>query len=424
MILIQGGRVIDPEKQEERIGDVIIEDGRIRAVGTFPDTGDYEKVIRAFGCVVAPGLVDIHVHFRDPGFPHKEDIGTGAAAAAAGGYTTVVCMANTKPAVDNPETLRYVIEEGKKTGIHVLSAAAVTVGLKGHQLTDMKALREAGAAGFTDDGIPLMDAGILSAAMEQAALLGVPVSLHEEDPGRIKENGINHGRVSETLGIYGSPSEAEETLIARDVKIALATGAKVNIQHISTAGGVEQIRQARKQWADVTAEVTPHHFTLTEDAVLKYGTLAKMNPPLRTEKDRQALLEGLRDGTITIIATDHAPHSRDEKNRPLTQAPSGITGLETSLALGITELVQRGHLTMVQLIEKMSLNPARLYGLDCGRMAEGAPADLVIFDPDEEFCPETFYSRADNTPFRGWKLKGKVRCTICGGRIVYSDRQM
>ena len=424
MILIQGGRVIDPEKQEERIGGVIIEGGRIRAVGTFPDTGDYEKVIRAFGCVVAPGLVDIHVHFRDPGFPHKEDIGTGAAAAAAGGYTTVVCMANTKPAVDNPETLRYVIEEGKKTGIHVLSAAAVTVGLKGHQLTDMKALREAGAAGFTDDGIPLMDAGILSAAMEQAALLGVPVSLHEEDPGRIKENGINHGRVSETLGIYGSPSEAEETLIARDVKIALATGAKVNIQHISTAGGVEQIRQARKQWADVTAEVTPHHFTLTEDAVLKYGTLAKMNPPLRTEKDRQALLEGLRDGTITIIATDHAPHSRDEKNRPLTQAPSGITGLETSLALGITELVQRGHLTMVQLIEKMSLNPARLYGLDCGRMAEGAPADLVIFDPDEEFCPETFYSRADNTPFRGWKLKGKVRCTICGGRIVYSDRQM
>ncbi len=393
-------------------------------MGTFPDTGDYEKVIRAFGCVVAPGLVDIHVHFRDPGFPHKEDIGTGAAAAAAGGYTTVVCMANTKPAVDNPETLRYVIEEGKKTGIHVLSAAAVTVGLKGHQLTDMKALREAGAAGFTDDGIPLMDAGILSAAMEQAALLGVPVSLHEEDPGRIKENGINHGRVSETLGIYGSPSEAEETLIARDVKIALATGAKVNIQHISTAGGVEQIRQARKQGADVTAEVTPHHFTLTEDAVLKYGTLAKMNPPLRTEKDRQALLEGLRDGTITIIATDHAPHSRDEKNRPLTQAPSGITGLETSLALGITELVQRGHLTMVQLIEKMSLNPARLYGLDCGRMAEGAPADLVIFDPDEEFCPETFYSRADNTPFRGWKLKGKVRCTICGGRIVYSDRQM
>lgn len=300
----------------------------------------------------------------------------------------------------------------------------MTVGLKGHQLTDMKALREAGAAGFTDDGIPLMDAGILSAAMEQAALLGVPVSLHEEDPGRIKENGINHGRVSETLGIYGSPSEAEETLIARDVKIALATGAKVNIQHISTAGGVEQIRQARKQGADVTAEVTPHHFTLTEDAVLKYGTLAKMNPPLRTEKDRQALLEGLRDGTITIIATDHAPHSRDEKNRPLTQAPSGITGLETSLALGITELVQRGHLTMVQLIEKMSLNPARLYGLDCGRMAEGAPADLVIFDPDEEFCPETFYSRADNTPFRGWKLKGKVRCTICGGRIVYSDRQM
>ncbi len=419
MILIQGGRMIDPIKKVEKVGDVVIRDGKIDGIGVYENDGRYEQVINASGCVIAPGLVDVHVHFRDPGLTYKEDILTGANAAAAGGFTTVICMANTKPTVDNIDTLQYVIEQAKKTGIHVLASASISKGLKGETLTDMAALKEAGAVGFTDDGIPLMNGKLLQQAMEQAAKLGLPISLHEEDPCFIKHNGINHGSVSEKLEIYGSPSVAEDSLVARDCMIALYTGAKVNIQHISSAKAVEAVRLAKKMGANVYAEVTPHHFTLTEDAVLKYGTLAKMNPPLRTEADRQALIQGLQDGTIDMIATDHAPHSREEKSKALTEAPSGIIGLETALALGITELVEKGYLTLPELIEKMSLNPARLYGLDCGKMEEGAKADLVIFHPKESFTVEKFYSKSANSPFIGWKLKGKIHYTICDGKIVY-----
>ncbi len=419
MILIQGGRMIDPIKKVEQVGDVVIRDGKIDGIGAYENDGRYEQVINASGCVIAPGLVDVHVHFRDPGLTYKEDILTGANAAAAGGFTTVICMANTKPTVDNIDTLQYVIEQAKKTGIHVLASASISKGLKGETLTDMAALKEAGAVGFTDDGIPLMNGKLLQQAMEQAAKLGLPISLHEEDPCFIKHNGINHGSVSEKLEIYGSPSVAEDSLVARDCMIALDTGAKVNIQHISSAKAVEAVRLAKKMGANVYAEVTPHHFTLTEDAVLKYGTLAKMNPPLRTEADRQALIQGLQDGTIDMIATDHAPHSREEKSKALTEAPSGIIGLETALALGITELVEKGYLTLPELIEKMSLNPARLYGLDCGKMEEGAKADLVIFHPKESFTVEKFYSKSANSPFIGWKLKGKIHYTICDGKIVY-----
>lgn len=419
MILIQGGRMIDPIKKVEQVGDVVIRDGKIDGIGVYENDGRYEQVINASGCVIAPGLVDVHVHFRDPGLTYKEDILTGANAAAAGGFTTVICMANTKPTVDNIDTLQYVIEQAKKTGIHVLASASISKGLKGETLTDMAALKEAGAVGFTDDGIPLMNGKLLQQAMEQAAKLGLPISLHEEDPCFIKHNGINHGSVSEKLEIYGSPSVAEDSLVARDCMIALYTGAKVNIQHISSAKAVEAVRLAKKMGANVYAEVTPHHFTLTEDAVLKYGTLAKMNPPLRTEADRQALIQGLQDGTIDMIATDHAPHSREEKSKALTEAPSGIIGLETALALGITELVEKGYLTLPELIEKMSLNPARLYGLDCGKMEEGAKADLVIFHPKESFTVEKFYSKSANSPFIGWKLKGKIHYTICDGKIVY-----
>lgn len=419
MILIQGGRMIDPIKKVEQVGDVVIRDGKIDGIGVYENDGRYEQVINASGCVIAPGLVDVHVHFRDPGLTYKEDILTGANAAAAGGFTTVICMANTKPTVDNIDTLQYVIEQAKKTGIHVLASASISKGLKGETLTDMAALKEAGAVGFTDDWIPLMNGKLLQQAMEQAAKLGLPISLHEEDPCFIKHNGINHGSVSEKLEIYGSPSVAEDSLVARDCMIALDTGAKVNIQHISSAKAVEAVRLAKKMGANVYAEVTPHHFTLTEDAVLKYGTLAKMNPPLRTEADRQALIQGLQDGTIDMIATDHAPHSREEKSKALTEAPSGIIGLETALALGITELVEKGYLTLPELIEKMSLNPARLYGLDCGKMEEGAKADLVIFHPKESFTVEKFYSKSANSPFIGWKLKGKIHYTICDGKIVY-----
>ena len=421
MILIKGGRVIDPEEKKEWKADVALDGQNIAAIGEIEDDGTYEQVIDAEGLVVAPGLVDVHVHFRDPGLTYKEDIQTGAKASAAGGFTTVVCMANTKPPVDNVETLQYVIAEGKKTGIHVLADATVSVGMKGEKLVDMDALRAAGAAGFTDDGIPLMDSALVKAAMEKAKELNVPLSFHEEDPHFIKNNGINHGKVSDQLGIYGSPALAEDSLAARDCMIALHTGAAVNIQHISSRYSVEAVRLAKKLGADVWAEVTPHHFTLTEDAVLTYGTLAKMNPPLRTEEDRQALIAALKDGTIDMIATDHAPHAAEEKAKPLTEAPSGITGIETSLALAITNLVKPGHLTLPELMEKMSLNPAKLYRLDCGRMAEGAPADLVIFDPDEEWVVEHFHSKASNSPFKGWKLTGKVKKTICDGRVVYED---
>ena len=406
MLLIKNGRVIDPARKKERNADIVVKDGKIEKIyaeGTLPAEAEAaaNQVLDAKGLVVAPGLVDVHVHFRDPGLTYKEDIHTGAAAAAKGGFTTVVCMANTKPIVDNEETLRYVLEEGKER-------------------TDMEGLLKAGAAGFTDDGIPLMDGPFVKEAMEEAARLDTVLSFHEEDKTFIKQNGINHGKVSDQLGIYGSPALAEDSLVARDCMIALATGAKIDIQHISSGHSVEMVRLAKKMGAHVWAEVTPHHFTLTEDAVLEHGTLAKMNPPLRTEWDRQMLIEGLKDGTIDMIATDHAPHSKEEKEKPLTEAPSGITGLETSLALGITSLVKPGHLSLTELMEKMSLNPATLYKLDCGRMEEGAPADFVIFDENEKWVVDSFASKATNSPFLGAELTGRVRYTICDGKVVYT----
>lgn len=417
---IRGGRIIDPVSGREFTGDLILENGTIKAVGEKLNLESCEEILEAAGLVVAPGLVDVHVHFRDPGLTYKEDILTGAQAAAAGGFTTVVCMANTKPVIDNAETLTYVLDKGKETGIHVLSCACVTKGMQGKELVDMDGLRVAGAAGFTDDGIPILDEEVLKAALSKAEELQVPVSLHEEDPKLIANNGINRGPISEKLGIGGSPAEAEITMVERDCRLAEETGASVNIQHISTAGAVEAVRASKKRGSHVTAEAAPHHFTLTDEAVLTYGTLAKMNPPLRTERDRQAVIEGLKDGTIDMIATDHAPHSIDEKSKPLTEAPSGIIGLETSLALGITELVKPGHLTLLELMRKMSQNPAALYHLPCQGITEGAPADLVIFDADEEWKVESFRSKAVNSPFKGWTLTGRVHYTICEGKVVYN----
>lgn len=419
MIIIKNGRVIDPKSGLDDVIDIALHQGVITRMGKNLEENGAGQVIDARGLVVAPGLIDVHVHFRDPGLTYKEDIHTGAAAAAKGGFTTVVCMANTKPPVDNPETLEYVLEEGKKTGIHVLQAATITVGMQGRELTDMELLKARGAAGFTDDGIPILDGALVKKAMEEAVRLNLPLSFHEEDPAFITDNGINQGAVSEALGIGGSPAIAEDTMIARDCMLALHTGATVDIQHISSGNSVRMVKLAKALGANIFAEVTPHHFTLDETAVLKHGTLAKMNPPLRTARDREEILRGLKEGTIDIIATDHAPHSEEEKSRPLTKAPSGIIGLETSLALGITSLVRPGVLTLPQLIEKMTLNPARLYRLNTGFLAEGAAADLVIFDPEQCWTVDTFASKAKNSPFIGEQLYGKVLYTICGGAIVY-----
>lgn len=450
MLLIEHGYLIDPKTNTEGRMDVLICKDRIGKIAEHEQMQDYLKAyvpdgetverINASECIVAPGLVDVHVHFRDPGFTYKEDIASGAQAAAAGGFTTVVLMANTKPVVDNIETLHYVLEKGKQTGIRVETCAAVTVGLQGQQTVDFEGLRSEGAAGFTDDGIPLMEESLVREAMEQTAALQVPISFHEEDKSYITNNGINEGKASAYYGIGGSPRKAEISLVERDLKLALETGAIINIQHISSKEAVELVRQAKKEAAakkaagqgmeqslagnsrvaQIHAEATPHHIALTEEAVIEKGTMAKMNPPLRTEEDRQAILAGLKDGTIDLIATDHAPHSTEEKARPLTEAPSGILGLETALALCNEHLVQSGVLTMSEMLARLTCNPADMYGLDAGYLKEGGPADLVVFCPAQEWTFAKAHSKSQNSPFLGQKLTGKVQTTICAGEPIYT----
>jgi len=443
MLYLKNGYLIDPASGTEGYRDILIKEGKIFRIlpQGMSDAAENDKgasvngaeclqsegcdidvnmkVIDLNGQCVAPGLVDVHVHFRDPGFTYKEDIDSGARAAAKGGFTTVVLMANTKPAVDNPETLSYVLDKGKQTNIHIHTCANVTKGLLGKELTDMETLSRLGAAGFTDDGIPLMDEELLRRALKRAAGCGKPVSLHEENPALIMNNGINAGIAARHYGIGGSPREAEISMVERDLRIAVEEKADLSIQHISTKEAVELVRQAKKLSGHIYAEAAPHHFTLTEEAVVRHGTLAKMNPPLREEADRLAVIEGLRDGAIDMIATDHAPHSAEEKAKPITEAPSGIIGLETALSLGIRELVNKGYLSMMELIKKMSESPAKLYCLDAGYLAEGGPADLVVFDPHKEWVVDAFASKAGNSPFVGEKMPGVISYTICGGKIVY-----
>lgn len=421
-LMIRGGQVVNPAGDNGHL-DILIEDGVIKRMEPLLfDTAD--EIIDVGGCVVAPGFVDVHSHFRDPGQTHKEDILTGAAAAKRGGYTSIVMMANTVPAIDNAETLQYVLEKGKQTGIHIYACGTVTKGMQGKELSPLAELWEHGAVGFTDDGKPLMDAGIVRSVMQTLADWdkGI-VSFHEEDPAYIETPGYNKGKASEHYGIGGADREAEIVMIRRDIELAKEIGAHIDIQHISTKEGVELVRQARKDHQNIHAEATPHHFSLTEEAAIQYGTLAKMNPPLRTEEDRQAIIDGLADGTIEMIATDHAPHSTEEKAKGLTEAPSGIIGLETALPLGIMHLVGNGALALEDLVDRMSTGPARIYGLDAGVLAPGRHADLVIFDPEERWTAGNYASRSENTPFTGQTMTGKVKYTICGGQIVYKDQE-
>ncbi len=421
-MLIKNGHMIDPASGREETTDLRLQNGRISETGALT-ARNQEEVLDAAGLFIAPGLIDTHVHLRDPGYTWKEDLHTGALAAARGGFTSVICMANTQPPVDTETVLSDILARGCREAIHLYQAAAVSKGLEGLVLTDMEQLRASGACGFTDDGKALINAALVQEAMLRAKALETPISFHEEDPALIQENGINQGETAKRLGLYGAPAAAEEVMVARDCVLALHTHAPVVIQHVSSALSVELLRWARSQGADIHGEATPHHFTLTEESVPQYASLAKMNPPLRTQKDREAITRGLCDGTLDLIATDHAPHTKEEKEVPFKDAPSGIIGLETAFSLGITSLVKPGYLTLRQLLEKMTCNPAGLYHLPGGRIVPQAPADLVLFDPTGTWKVGGFLSRSENSPFLGQTLYGVVKYTICGGRIVYTDRE-
>ena len=425
MLVIKNGRVIDPVNNVDEVMDVVVDGDEIVKTGKnlgVDELGSDVGVIDATGLVVSPGLVDSHVHFRDPGFTYKEDIYSGAKAAAKGGVTTVILMANTKPPVDNPETLKYVLDKGARTDINILTTVNVTKGMRGKEIVDMEDLASKGAAGFTDDGIPIMDEAVLLEAMKRAKALNLPVALHEEDPLFVKQAGVNMGKVSEELGYGGASHTAEDIMVARDCVLAMESGARVCMQHLSSKVSVEILRTFKKLGADVHGEATPHHFTLTEDAVLEYGTYARMNPPLRTQEDKEEIIKGIVDGTIDMIVTDHAPHSKEEKDRPMANAPSGITGIETSLALGIKSLVQPGHISLMKLIELMSANPLKFYNIEPEKIQAGQKADLVIFGENEEWVVKDYASKAVNSPFTGWRLPGKIHYTICKGMIVYENR--
>ena len=419
-VLIKSGKLINPATNFEGIVDISIEDGLIKEISPSisSDYFEYDDIIDAKGMVVSPGLIDIHSHFRDPGFTHKEDLLSGAKSAAAGGYTTVILMANTNPKIDSVESLNYVLEKAKDCPINILQEAALTIDFK-DKLVDMDLLYKAGAAGFTNDGVPVMNTKTLRDAMLKAAQLDTVIALHEEDNSLIDNHGINAGPIAEKLGLKGAPRVSEDIMVARDCMLALETGACIDIQHISSGNAVDFIRYAKSIGVKVFAEATPHHFTLTEDDVLEHGVLAKMNPPLRSTEDRERIIAGLIDDTIEIIATDHAPHTDKEKNVDFTKAPSGIIGLETALPLAVTELVMKNRLSMIHMLSKFTSNPARYYKLDKGNIEIGKVADICIFDPDQEYRVKGFKSKSSNSPFLGRSLYGKVKYTLVAGKIVY-----
>jgi len=422
-LLIRKGRLVDPVGGIGGVMDILIEDGKLAVIGS--DLREPEaRVIDARGLNVCAGLVDMHVHLREPGFEYKEDITTGAAAAARGGFTSVACMPNTRPVLDTPEQIEYVLRRaGESCGVRVWPIGAVSRGQKGQSLTDAAALQEAGCVALSDDGVPVQDANLVRDAMIRCKRLGLTILSHCEDADMVRNYAVNEGRVSRALGLPGRPAIAEEIMVMRDAMLAEETGAAVHICHVSTAGSVEIIRQFKKKGVAITCETCPQYFTLTEDEVLEQGSLARVNPPLRTKLDVEAILEGLRDGTIDVIATDHAPHSVEEKAKPLAEAPSGMVGLETALGVTLTALYHTGFMDLSDILKKMTFHPACILRIPKGRLSLGGEADFTIFSPDEEWTvePDQFASKGRNTPFKGRKLKGRVKYTIVGGRVVYGD---
>ena len=422
-VLIKNGRVIDPSQSIDMVGDVYIQQDRVKEISKridSPRKGD--TVIEAAGQIVAPGFIDIHVHLREPGYEYKETIKTGCLAAAAGGFTSIVCMPNTNPINDNASVTEYILLKARTEGIvNVFPIGAITKGEKGEELADIGEMCEAGCVGISDDGMPVTDSGLMRKAMEYVKPFGTPVITHAEDTGLSAGGVMNEGFVSTELGLRGIPAASEEVGVVRDIILCELTGTPLHICHVSTKGSVRLVREAKKRGAKVTAEATPHHFTLTDRSVYGYNTDAKMNPPLRTQEDVDAILEGISDGTIDVIATDHAPHSQDEKNVEFDLAPFGIVGLETALSLSL-ELVEKGIITLEEMIRKLAVVPSEIVGIERGTLVPGSIADLVVFDPgmSRTINPEEFFSKSRNTPFSGWELKGLVSYTIVSGKVVFS----
>jgi dihydroorotase len=420
-ILIKGGRVVDPGRLNGT-ADVLIQDGKVvavgQSVGTIPPG---TRTIDATGKLVLPGLVDLHVHFREPGYEYKETVRTGVASAVAGGFASVCCMPNTKPVNDNQSVTEFILEQARAAGLaQVFAIGAITKGSEGKELAEIGELHQAGCVAISDDGRPVMNGDVMRRAMEYARTFDLPVIDHCEDLHMAEGGCMNEGLVSTSLGLPGIPAAAEEVMVARNLALAELTGARLHLPHLSTAGSVRMVREAKTRGIPVTAEACPHHFTLTEEAVRGFNTHAKMNPPLRAWGDVQAIKDGLRDGTIDVIATDHAPHAVQDKEQDFATAPFGIVGLETALPLTLA-LVEEGVLSLESAVAKLTAEPARVFKLPKGSLAVGAEADVVIIDPDVqwEVDPGRFRSKSRNTPFAGWKVKGRAVTTIVGGRVVY-----
>jgi len=427
-VVLKGGRIVDPSQGMDAVSDILIEDGKVSRIGKNipPSKAESEKIIDLRGMVVAPGLVDMHVHLREPGFEYKETIRTGSEAAVAGGFTSIACMANTNPVNDNRSVTEFILKQARLGAVaHVFPVAALSRGQAGETLTEFGDLKSAGAVAFSDDGNPVVDSGTMRHALEYACSLDMPVLSHCEDRGLSSSGLMHEGFVSTELGLPGIPAVAEDIMVLRDIALARFTGTRVHIAHVSTAGAVQAVRDAKAAGVQVTAETAPHYFTLTDEALRGFSTNCKMYPPLRGAEDVEAIKEGLRDGTIDAIASDHAPHSSVEKDVEFAYAANGIIGLETSLSLSL-KLVLDGILTLPQLIEKMSTNPARILRISKGSLGPGCDADITVIDIDKAWTVDagTFCSKSRNCPFDGWDLIGKAVMTIVGGEVRYTDTGM